>query len=88
MLNGTGKLDRFFETAVGDFHLMISKALFVESVATTAADSQERAHYLNFELIEANTGKIELYDPAITGFVDISCRIPETFGGTNLPVHG
>src|SRR5882724_11246977 len=45
-----GKLDDFFETAVGDFKLIVRNALAADAVTAQAADTQERAVNRDFDI--------------------------------------
>ena len=87
-LNGTGKLNRLFKTAIGDLHLVVNEPFLVERVAAAATDAQAVLVYLNLQLIDADAGQIELDDPAFVGSVNISGRIPKSTGRAHLPVQG
>src|SRR5262245_25952557 len=81
------KLDGFFETAVGDFHLMVNKAIAVMCVASTTSNKQRRVVQLDLEFIRTDACQINLYDPAISGAIDVRRRVPKPSRRYNPPIR-
>jgi len=58
---------------------VVTKPFAEKGVSTATTDAKQRAHNLDFKLVETNAGKVEFYYPTVTQFVHISSGIPETF---------
>jgi hypothetical protein len=56
---------------------MITEAFSINSVATTAPNTQPGAPYLDLQVIRANPRQIYLYNPTLRGTVNVRRRIPE-----------
>ena len=70
-------MDRFLKTAVRNFHLLIAESFFEKSVSPATADPQACIVDLELEIVGADAGQINLYDPAIVTPVNVGSRVPQ-----------
>src|SRR5229473_1817702 len=78
MFDRAGKLDDFFEPAVGDFELIVRHAFATNTVAAQTADAQERAVDLDLDLSGLNAREIDFHNPAVMRAIHVRRRIPQT----------
>src|ERR1043165_437142 len=81
------KLDGFFKTAVGDFHLMVNKTFPIMCVASTTANAQQRAAYLDLQFVRTNAGEVDFHDPAVVRTIDVRRRVPEPARRYHPPIR-
>src|SRR5689334_12234020 len=81
----SGKLNRLFEAAVSDLHLVVNETLTVMRVAPAAADAQHRVADFKLQLVRTDARQINLDDPTVFRLIDVGGRIPQPPGRYHPP---
>jgi hypothetical protein len=83
-VNCAGEVDPFLKAAVSDFHLLITVPFPIDTVSATTANYHIRIAKKYLQVIIADSGKIDFYNPTLASAVNISGRIPEASGRSDM----
>jgi hypothetical protein len=81
VLDGTGELNSFFESAVGDLQLVMRDPFSASGIPARAADAQHGAVDRDLNVGGPNSSQVDLYDPAIVRPIYVGRWSPKTSRG-------
>src|SRR5690349_14543762 len=86
MCYGTGKLNHFFESAVGNLELIVRHAFTTSAIPPRSANAQHAIIDGDFDVGRLDAGQIDFHDPAVLGAIDIGGRTPQPTGRPALAI--
>jgi hypothetical protein len=86
-VNLAGEVDSFFKAAVSNLHLLITVAFPIDAVSAATANHQIGLAQKYVQVIITDAGKIDFYYPTIACTINISGRIPEASGRSDIVAY-